>query len=307
MAVVKTNTFGDLLRSCWLTRRASQLELGMEAGVSARHISFIETGRANPSQEMVIILATVLDVPLRERNLLLHAAGYAPLYSETSLDDPQMAQVRRALELILENQEPFGAVVFDRHWDVVMVNAAYVRFTSLLLGSNHIAPAPLRVISPPRPNLLHMLFDPAGWRPFITNWDVVARSLISRVHREIVLERDPATRELLSAILFRSRCDSVIKLYASSARSPPSAAHMTLPCKNCESRLFTLLMKRLRILPDPLRRASSCSVCLMKSIGAIHPNARPKVGVRVTGVASTLSTRWRSISTTSKRQPSTSM
>ncbi len=201
MAVVKTNTFGDLLRSCWLTRRASQLELGMEAGVSARHISFIETGRANPSQEMVIILATVLDVPLRERNLLLHAAGYAPLYSETSLDDPQMAQVRRALELILENQEPFGAVVFDRHWDVVMVNAAYVRFTSLLLGSNHIAPAPLRVISPPRPNLLHMLFDPAGWRPFITNWDVVARSLISRVHREIVLERDPATRELLSAIL----------------------------------------------------------------------------------------------------------
>jgi len=173
----------------------------MEAGVSARHISFIETGRANPSQEMVIILATVLDVPLRERNLLLHAAGYAPLYSETSLDDPQMAQVRRALELILENQEPFGAVVFDRHWDVVMVNAAYVRFTSLLLGSSHNAVAPLRVISPPRPNLLHMLFDPAGWRPFIANWDMVARSLVSRVHREIVLERDPATRELLSAIL----------------------------------------------------------------------------------------------------------
>jgi len=201
MAVVKTNTFGELLRSWRLTRRASQLELGMEAGVSARHISFIETGRANPSQEMVIILATVLDVPLRERNLLLHAAGYAPLYSETSLDDPQMAQVRRALELILENQEPFGAVVFDRHWDVVMVNAAYVRFTSLLLGSSQNAAAPLRVISPPRPNLLHMLFDPAGWRPFITNWDVVARSLISRVHREIVLERDPATHELLSAIL----------------------------------------------------------------------------------------------------------
>ena len=201
MTVVKTNTFGELLRSWRLTRRASQLELGMEAGVSARHISFIETGRANPSQEMVIILATVLDVPLRERNLLLHAAGYAPLYSETSLDDPQMAQVRRALELILENQEPFGAVVFDRHWDIVMVNAAYIRFTSLLFGSSHNSAAPLRVISPPRPNLLHMLFNPAGWRPFIANWDVVARSLISRVHREIVLERDPATRELLSAIL----------------------------------------------------------------------------------------------------------
>jgi transcriptional regulator with XRE-family HTH domain len=201
MAAAKKNTFGDLLRSWRLARRASQLDLGMEAGVSARHISFIETGRAKPSHEMVITLATVLDVPLRERNLLLHAAGYAPLYSETSLDDPQMAQVRRALELILEQQEPFGAVVFDRHWDIVMVNAAYVRFTSLLFGSSHKTAVPLKVISPPRPNLLHKLFDPGGWRPFIKNWDVVARSLISRVHREIVLERDPATRELLSAIL----------------------------------------------------------------------------------------------------------
>src|SRR5262252_3527870 len=148
MAVAKTSTFGELLRSWRMARGASQLDLGMEAGVSARHISFIETGRAKPSHEMVIILATVLDVPLRERNLLLYAAGYAPLYGETSLDDPQMAQVRRALE----QQEPFGAIVFDRHWDVVMVNAAYVRFTSFLLGSSHTAAAPLRVISPPRPN-----------------------------------------------------------------------------------------------------------------------------------------------------------
>jgi len=201
MAVTKTSAFGELLRSWRMARGASQLELGMEAGVSARHISFIETGRANPSHEMVIILATVLDVPLRERNLLLHAAGYASFYSETGLDDPQMAQVRMALGLILEQQEPFGAVVFDRHWDIVMVNAAYARFTGLLFGSTHNAAVPLKVISPPRPNLLHMLFDPAGWRPFIKNWDVVARSLISRLHREIVIERDPATRELLSAIL----------------------------------------------------------------------------------------------------------
>ena len=201
MAGTKTSAFGELLRSWRLARRASQLELGMEAGVSARHISFIETGRAKPSHEMVITLATVLDVPLRERNLLLHAAGYAPLYSETSLDDPQMAQARRALELILEQQEPFGAVVFDRHWDLVMVNAAYVRFTGLLFGSSRNTAVPLKVISTPRPNLLHKLFDPAGWRPFIKNWDVVARSLLSRVYREIVLERDPATRELLSAIL----------------------------------------------------------------------------------------------------------
>jgi transcriptional regulator with XRE-family HTH domain len=201
MAVTKVGTFGELLRQWRMTRRMSQLELGMEAGVSAKHISFIETGRAKPSREMVIILANVLDVPLRECNLLLHAAGYAPFYGETSLDDPQMAQVRRALELILEQQEPFGAIVFDRHWDIVMVNAAYVRFTSLLFGASHIVASPLTVISPPRPNLLHMLFDPRRMRPFITNWDVVARSLIPRVHREVILERDPATRELLSAIL----------------------------------------------------------------------------------------------------------
>ena len=201
MPVAKACTFGELLRRWRMARRLSQLELGMEAAVSSRHISFIETGRAKPSREMVLILAKVLDVPLRERNLLLHAAGYAPFYSETSLDDPQMAQVRRALELILEQQEPFGAIVFDRHWDIVMVNAAYVRFTNLLLGAGHTAAVPLTVIPPPRPNLLHSLFDPAGWRSFIINWDLVARSLLPRVHREIVLEKDPATRELLNAIL----------------------------------------------------------------------------------------------------------
>lgn len=201
MALTKTGTFGELLRQWRTARRMSQLELGMEAGVSARHISFIETGRAQPSREMVIILANVLDIPLRERNLLLHTAGYAPFYRETSLDDPQMAQVRLALELILEQQEPFGAIVFDRRWDIVMVNAAYVRFTSLLFGASKITATPLTVIAPPRPNLLHLLFDPARWRMFITNWDVVARSLIPRIHREVALGSDSSMRELLDKIL----------------------------------------------------------------------------------------------------------
>src|SRR5262249_56345009 len=119
--------------------------VGRVVGVTARHSSFMERGRANLSHEMVIILATVLDVPLRERKLLVHAAGYASFYSETGLDDPQMAQVRMALGLILEQQEPFGAVVFDRHWDIVMVNAAYARFTGLLFGSTHNAAVPLKV------------------------------------------------------------------------------------------------------------------------------------------------------------------
>ena len=115
MVVVNNSSFGELLRRWRETRRVSQLELGLEAKVSARHISFIETGRSKPSREMVIALSNVLDVPLRERNVLLQAAGFAPVYRETSLDAPQMAQVRQALELILKQQEPFGAIVFDRH------------------------------------------------------------------------------------------------------------------------------------------------------------------------------------------------
>src|SRR5215510_9531502 len=201
MAVAELSSFGELLRSWRAARGISQLDLGLDAGVSARHICFIETGRAKPSREMVIILATVLDVPLRERNALLHAAGYAPFYQETSLDDPQMAEARRALELILMRQEPFGAIVFDRHWDIVMANAAYLRFTKLLLGSSRGATGPLTVTSPPRPNLLRMLFDPAGWRTHITNWEVVARSLLARIQREAIWDQDSAIRELLSAVL----------------------------------------------------------------------------------------------------------
>jgi len=201
MAVAEMSSFGELLRSWRAARGISQLDLGLDAGVSARHICFIETGRAKPSREMVIILATVLDVPLRERNALLHAAGYAPFYQETSLDDPQMAQARQALELILKQQEPFGAIVFDRHWDLIMANAAYLRFAKLLLGSGRVPIAPLTITSPPRPNLLRMLFDPAGWRSHITNWELVARSLLARVQREAIWNQDSVIRDLLNAIL----------------------------------------------------------------------------------------------------------
>src|SRR5262245_20032177 len=201
MAVAEMSSFGELLRSWRAARGISQLDLGLDAGVSARHICFIETGRAKPSREMVIILATVLDVPLRERNALLHAAGYAPFYQETSLDDPQMAQARQALELILKQQEPFGAIVFDRHWDLIMANAAYLRFAKLLLGSGRVPIAPLTITSPPRPNLLRMLFDPAGWRAHITNWELVARSLLARVQREAIWNQDSVIRDLLNAIL----------------------------------------------------------------------------------------------------------
>src|SRR5215213_10720562 len=115
---------GTLLRAWRQRRRLSQLDLASDAGVSARHLSFVETGRARPSREMLLHLADQLEVPLRERNELLLAAGYAPVYGERSLDDPEMAPVRDALELVLRGHEPYPAVVVDGGWNVVAGNRA---------------------------------------------------------------------------------------------------------------------------------------------------------------------------------------
>src|SRR5277367_6206415 len=125
---------GPLLRRWREARHLSQLELALEADVSARHVSFLETGRAEPSREMLLTLANVLDVPLREQNFLLLAAGFAPIYGETSLDDPRMARVRTAVEVILKNNEPRSAYAHDRHWNVVMANHAFVKFLTVVLG-----------------------------------------------------------------------------------------------------------------------------------------------------------------------------
>ena len=132
--MIERSGVGTLLRRWREARHLSQLELALEAEVSARHLSFLETGRAKPSREMLLTLANVLDVPLRERNVLLLAAGYAPIYAETSLNDPRMSQVRAVIEIILTSNEPRSALAHDRHWNVVMANAAFVRFLTLLLG-----------------------------------------------------------------------------------------------------------------------------------------------------------------------------
>jgi transcriptional regulator with XRE-family HTH domain len=201
MTVTQTTAFGALLRRWRTARRLSQLDLGLEAGVSPRHISFIETGRASPSREMVLLLSTTLDVPLRESNALLNAAGYAPIYRETDLDDPQMAQARQALRLLLKQQEPFSAMVYNRYGDVLMGNAAWVRFQKLLFGAETASLTPLALINAPRPNALRMLFDPVGWRSYIVNWETVARTLLARLHRQVTWERDDAAGKLLQELL----------------------------------------------------------------------------------------------------------
>ena len=168
---------GRLLRHWRHVRRKSQLTLAVEADVSPRHLGFVEIGRARPSREMVLILANALDVPLRERNALLLAAGYAPTYRETGLADREMAQARRALDGILRQQEPYPAVVMDRHWNLMLTNAAAPRFFGIFID----------LAGEPTPaNVLKLMFDPAKLRPFIANWEAVAEALIQRVHREAV-------------------------------------------------------------------------------------------------------------------------
>src|SRR3982074_3695507 len=122
---------GRLLRHWRMTRRVAQLALAVQAEGSARHLRYIEGGRALPSREMILRLADVLQIPLRERNTLLLAAGYAPLYHETDINTPEMAEARRAVEFILAQQDPYPAIVLDRHWNVLMANAATQRFLAL--------------------------------------------------------------------------------------------------------------------------------------------------------------------------------
>jgi transcriptional regulator with XRE-family HTH domain len=187
------DSIGALLRFWRTTRRLSQLALATEAQISARHLCFIETGRAKPSREMVVLLTNVLDVPLRERNALLLAAGFAPTYAESALDASALSSVRAALDAMLRQQEPFPAVVMNRYWDVLDANAAATRFFRFLLGGR---PLPLK------PNVVRMMFDGDGLRPHVTNWPDVAEALIGRLRRESIGGlQDDTTRALLSEVL----------------------------------------------------------------------------------------------------------
>jgi transcriptional regulator with XRE-family HTH domain len=178
---------GELLRDWRQRRRLSQLDLAVEAEVSARHLSFVETGRATPSRELLTHLAEHLDVPLRERNTLLLAAGYAPVYRETPLDDESMARVRRAIDTILSGHEPFPALVFDRREDLVAAN----RPTLELLGEG-VAP---ELLVPPV-NTLRLALHPDGLAPRIRNLEEWAEHLLDRLDRELAVSGDPVLAAL---------------------------------------------------------------------------------------------------------------
>jgi transcriptional regulator with XRE-family HTH domain len=187
------NELGLLLRQWRDLRGSSQFELSLDAGVSQRHISFIESGRSVPSRQMLLDIAQALDIPLRERNTLLLAAGYAPIYQETAWDALEMQSVTSALARILRQHEPFPAMVMDRYWNVLMTNESAPRYFNCFIN--------MSARKGPR-NMLHLMFDPEGMRPFIANWEDVAKSLIQRVYRESVGRvMDEKTQELLAELL----------------------------------------------------------------------------------------------------------
>jgi transcriptional regulator with XRE-family HTH domain len=166
--------FGLLLRRWRVIRRLSQLNFALDAEISTRHLSCLETGRAQPSREMVLRLADALQVPLRDRNALLLAGGYAPVYRQTRLDTREMEVSSHALDLLLTHQEPYPAFVVDRYWNTLRMNAGMKRFLGLFLGSDGFALG----------NPVRSVFHPQGLRPFIQNWEDVAARLMRRVHRE---------------------------------------------------------------------------------------------------------------------------
>ena len=177
---------GELLREWRVRRHLSQLDLAVEAEVSTRHLSFVETGRAKPSRELVLHLADRLDVPLRERNSLLLAAGYAPVYRETPLDAPDMAVVRHALDQILTGHEPYPALVVDRRWNLVAANAP------LLALMSDVSPT---LLEPPV-NALRVSLHPDGLAPRIGNLAEWSAHLLDRLHRERTVSGDPALHAL---------------------------------------------------------------------------------------------------------------
>jgi transcriptional regulator with XRE-family HTH domain len=189
--------FGRMLRQWRNALRVSQLDLALSAGASQRHLSFIETGRAVPSRQMVMRLAEALDLPMRHRNELLVAAGFAPAFRQTALAEPMMGGVKTALDFILRQQEPYPALVVDRRWDVVARNAAAARMRRAFLDEHKVAAAGAAAR-----NAMKLIFDPLLYRPWVVDWQETARQILLRLWHEARSGADgEAARQLLRELL----------------------------------------------------------------------------------------------------------
>lgn len=183
---------GALLREWRSSRRLSQMDLALDAGLSPRHLSCIETGKAQPSRDILARLADTLEMTLRERNTLLVAAGYAPRYTESALANPELTPMRRAIEAMLKQQEPYPAFLMNRHWDVVMANDAALRMNRWLLGGR----------DSPHRNMLHNVFDPQDLRGVLANWEEIAGNLLAHLHKLVATApNDARAKALLDEVL----------------------------------------------------------------------------------------------------------
>jgi transcriptional regulator with XRE-family HTH domain len=187
---IEAPTIGDALRAWRKRRRLLQLDLSLDAGISQRHLSFVESGRARPSRDMVLLLAEQLGVPLRERNALLLAAGFAPAFHERKLDDPALAPARAAIQQVLERHEPYPALTFDRHWHMVMANAAVA---PLLAGVD------ASLLAQPV-NLMRVALHPAGLAPRIVNLAEWRAEILHRLHRQVQASADPVLAALAAEL-----------------------------------------------------------------------------------------------------------
>jgi transcriptional regulator with XRE-family HTH domain len=202
---------GDLLREWRQRRRLSQLDLAIAANVSSRHLSFVETGRSRPTSEMILHLAEHLEVPLRDRNSLLLAGGYAPAYAERGLAEPELKAVRHALRKVLAGHEPYPAAVVNRWWELVDANAGISLFTSQVNPT---------LLQPPV-NVLRLSLHPDGMAPRIVNLPEWRAHLLARLHRQAQATGDQRLADL----------HDELKAYPGGQHQPPEATDVVVPLR----------------------------------------------------------------------------
>jgi len=222
---------GDLIKFWRKNRGLSQLDLSLVANVSSKHISFLETGRAKPSREMLILLSNAMDIPLSERNVLLSLSGYADAYSRMNIEQPEMQSVHHALRMMLDNHEPYPAVVLDWDWNIVMSNQSHQQIMDLVVKAQPDFPDSI--------NILELLFDPNGVRPFVENWDEVAYILIQRIQRERMSHRDRHST-LLDRLMAYPDVPSSWKTHNFN-KNPQPMIHLVLSLGDIHLKLFSTL------------------------------------------------------------------
>ena len=195
MSTLQSVEFGPQLREWRQFRRLSQLELSLRAEISQRHLSWLETGRSRPSRRMVVQLCETLDMPLRDRNRLLHAAGFAALYRTGDLDEERMRAIRDGLRRMLDQQMPYPSLVMDREWNLLMTNACADALLAAVMDDDQWSRGDGPI------NLARLTLHPEGLKPLIANWQEAAQHFAQRLRRDLESSRDPDLRSTLEGLI----------------------------------------------------------------------------------------------------------